>query len=523
MTKQTKETTTMFKVVVIDDEAIVRKGIINVIDWRNLGCQVVGEASNGADGFELIEKEKPDIIITDINMPEIDGLEMIKTLKDKIPLGHIIVLTGYREFDYIQEALRLGVHSFLLKPSKINEITSAIKSVCLELNYKNKREESFKQLESHYKKSLPLLKEKLLFEIMYTNCHDGEGIEEQLNLYGIEIDRVAVLSIHMDFPTNMDMYQKHLNKFGISNAFIELMESNFFCESVNISQKQLVFVLGNKGTSYKLMEGLMKEIDKFQLMIKSCFDLGMTLCVSSEGIGWKSLSQKAKECETAYRYQIYYGEDALILYDDIETLSPISQDINIETLKNDIISSIRAGNEQLVKELNKAFYSQMQNISTYKTIYKELVTDILEGGEDLRTVFANTSSLEDYHHSYEEIVYQEISRRNKLHLDNICDILKQSLDYIHKNYRESISLNDIADYTYVSTYYLSRMFKREIGKNFVEYLNEYRIEKAKVHLRDYELKTYEVADLVGISDPHYFSKLFKRYVGMTPRDYRTNL
>lgn len=515
-----KEISTMYKVVIIDDEPIVRKGIVNVINWHGLGCEVVAEASNGHEGIEIINAHKPDIILTDINMPEMDGLEMIRQTIKKIPWSKIIVLTGYREFDYIQEALKLGASEYLLKPSKIDEITTAVKKACLELEYKNRRDESIQVLEEHFKKSLPLLKEKLLFDIVFSSSHNILEIADEMALYSMVINEFLIVSVDLSHKNTVDIYQKQLFKIGIKNAFIDIFSDQYLCETINVTQSRIVFILQPERSHFEFQEDVHKKAESFQVIVKSCFDIEMTLGISTLGNGWQTLNPKMKECEQALDYKIYFGEDALILYEDIKNLSLIKEDHNIVNLSRDIMSAIKIGNEVLLSELNLKLKNIIETLDNYQTVYVKLAKEISKK-DDLD--FDTCTSFIQYHKLYEEIAITYMTINKNINMKNLSVVLKQSLEYIQNNYQDSISLQDVADYTYVSIYYLSRMFKKEIGKNFVEYLNEYRMNKAKYYLKDFELKTYEVAQLVGISDPHYFSKLFKKYTGETPTDYRSKV
>ncbi len=510
----------MYKVVVIDDELIVRKGLINIINWETLGCKIVGEAGNGIDGLKIIEEKEPDILITDINMPEVDGLEMIRNIKVTLPNIKIIVLTGYRDFDYIQEALKLGASEFLLKPSKISEIDKALRNICLELKFSKVSEERVIQLEEHFQKTLPLLKEKLLFEILYSPGLNADAIEDELKLYNTAIDEFVIVVIETAHKNEIDVYQRRLQNIGITNGFLDCLNEDYKCDSVNISQLRIGFIIQKKDENPLSITEIFHKIEKFQVIFNSCYEQELIISISSSGKGWNQLYNKMKECEEAFRYFPYFGENAVILYDDIKNLSLNMNDVNIGEIKNNIVASINAGNIKFVSELNVRLYETLKDVDNYEQFYEELLEEIVDKKNDSNDYFSDVKDIESYHQKFEAVALKYIDINKEAHRKNISKILQQSLEYIHNNYQESISLNDVADYTFVSTCYLSRMFKKEIGKNFVDYLNEYRIEKAKVYLKDFELKGYEVAELVGIPDPHYFSKIFKKYVGETPTTYK---
>ncbi len=157
----------MFNVLIVDDEPYIRKGLINIIDWKKLQCQICGEACDGVDGLEKIESLRPDIVFVDINMPEIDGLSMISKVKHLVPHTKFILLTGYRDFSYLQEAIKLGAFDYILKPSKIEEICEVVKRAVLELKYQSDEKEELNKIKESYENSKPILKQKLLYDIIF--------------------------------------------------------------------------------------------------------------------------------------------------------------------------------------------------------------------------------------------------------------------------------------------------------------------------------------------------------------------
>ena len=176
----------MFRVLIIDDEPIIRKGLKNIINWQSFGCEVCGEAADGHDGKELIKELRPDIIITDIKMPETDGLTMLRDIKSTVPDSKIIILTGHRDFDYVHEALKIGAFDFLLKPSKIEELTSVISRAVKELKFQNERAEEFEKLNELFLQNISVLREKLLYDIIYEINTNEDDIRQKLELFKVE-------------------------------------------------------------------------------------------------------------------------------------------------------------------------------------------------------------------------------------------------------------------------------------------------------------------------------------------------
>ena len=537
----------MYKVLIVDDEPIIRKGLRNIINWKNFGCEVVAEAGDGLDGLELIRKHKPDIIITDIKMPETDGLSMIKQMKEDVPDSKIIILTGHRDFDYVHEALKLGVTDFLLKPSRIEELTSAISRAVKELKFQNQRSEEFDKLSQLFTQNISVLREKLLYDIIYEINTNRDDIKEKLELFQTRQGDFRMLLVQNDAEesdgSDISQYDRHLYQFGIINTFIEIFSDKFDVLHVTLDTVGIAFiVMPREGVEDELAETINKKCTYLQEIINNCFGFTVTIAISSEGSDFTELPQKFGECRAALEHKFYLGNNSIIYHSDVNTFFRYDDHSMLEKLEKALLEGIKSGNETAVEGRLKDIYSYIRNIDPsqkefIKNFYWNTITSInnirlsLMSSEDGRKVeYTELSGLygliekcgnaDELHTLLEESARSVVSKVNNYNNKSIKLILRKAVEYLQTHYHEPITLNEVAEHTFVSTYYISRMFKKEMGKNFVDYLNELRIEKAKELLKDVRYKTYEVAEKVGIPDAHYFSRLFKKYVGMTPTEYR---
>lgn len=425
----------MFNVLIVDDEPIIRKGLVNVIEWNKLDCQVCGEACDGIRGIEMIKEKIPDIIMVDINMPGIDGLTMIKETKDLIPHSKIIILTGYRDFEYIQQAIKLGAFDYILKPSKIDEIMNILKKAVAQLNNTKKNNEEALKLKESFEKAIPVLKEKFLYDVMFKVNMDDDEIKYNCMLYNIKIENFIMILLQLKFESNpkeMDIAEDTSNCFGIIYMFEQTLLDDFLLYKISLNNTRFAFIVQPKECNKNFEQELFKQLRSFENFIKTYFEGKIDIFISTMGNGIKELYDKMNEC--------ICGDDYLSL-----------------------------------------------KINSPSKVINSVIKD---------------DSLPD---------------TNK---KNINLVLEKAISFLNNHYSENITLSDVAAYTYVSSYYLSRMFKKELNKHFVDYLNEIRIEKAKEYLKDIKYKTYEISDMVGIQDAHYFSKLFKKYTGMKPTEYR---
>lgn len=534
----------MFKVLIVDDEFIIRKGLKNIIDWRGLGCEVCGEASDGIEGIRMIRELRPHILITDINMPEIDGLSMIKETKQLLPGSKIIILTGYRDFEYIQEAIRLGAFDYILKPSKIEDLTAIVNKAIAELQLGCRLEEELSSLRRHFESKIPVLRQKLLYDVMFRINTKKDEILEELNLYGNPVEDFTIMAVETDEDGHENMksqYERHLYQFGIINTFEEMLGSSFKVANVPINSKTIVFIIQPKESSQEDMFGsLYKDAVSLQELVRNCFNFTVTISISTRGKGAMELADKTSEALEALDYKFYMGKNTIILYDDLKSFYKSTDFSVLENCEKALVQKIKSGNGESVslalgdilkcvneckldKEGIKKFYWNIINL-----IYS-LPTTMKLGDENLHSrriteifgILDQCECITELNRILEEIAISTANRINSFNRKTINSTLQKAIDYINENYHESITLNDVAEHTFVSIYYLSRMFTKELGKNYVDYLNEVRIEKAKEYLKDSGYKTYEIAELVGIKDAHYFSKLFKKYTGVTPSEYKS--
>lgn len=538
----------MYKVLIIDDEPIIRKGLRNIINWKSFGCEVVGEAADGLDGSLLIKKHLPDIIITDIKMPESDGLTMIREIKEDVPYSKIIILTGHRNFEYAQEALKLGVTDFLLKPSKIEELTAAISRAVRELKFQKDRDEEFEKLNHMFMQNISVLREKLLYDVIYEINTNREDIREKFKLFNIPERTYCMLLVQNDAGDDNDggseisQYDRHLYQFGIINTFNEVFSDKFDVMPVTLNNIVTAFLIMPNDDKESLMEVIDKKCTYLQEIICNCFGFTVTIAVSSTGSEMTELPQKFSECREALEHKFYMGSNSVIFHSDVNTFFKYDDHSMLEKLQKALIEGVKSGNEPSVKERLKDIFSYIKSIDPskkefIKNFYWNTITSInnirmsLISGEEGRKpeygelsglygLIEKCSNIEELNILLDESARSVVSKVNSFNSRSIKLVLRKAVEYLHEHYHEQVTLNEVAEHAFVSTYYISRMFKKEMGKNFVDYLNELRIEKAKELLKDVQFKTYEVAEKVGIPDAHYFSRLFKKYVGVTPTEYR---
>jgi two-component system response regulator YesN len=532
--------------MIIDDETIIRTGIKNIINWKQFDCKICAEASDGEEGAALIKQHSPDIIITDIRMPGIDGLKMINEIKDLVPNCRIIVLTGYRDFDYVQEAIKLGVFDFVLKPTKIEELTAVIDRAVNELKALKSKEEEFSKLKKLFEQNIPVLKEKFLYDLIYEIYPSSEDVLSRADLLGIDLSPFLLLVVEIDVDENakISQYDRNLYQFGIINTFMDVFSDSFKVTNIPLNDVAVAFILEIKG-SVDYLTLINNKCDYLQELLTNCFGITVTIAVSSEGREIMQLSEKYRECMEALERKFYIGNNTVIYHEDIKGFFKYVDYSPLEKNQKLLLEGIKTGNEGIVSQKLEDIFEYINNndhidMNYLRNYYWNIITyinnirlSVAQASNDrsveginiisVHNIISESQSVQELNELVREVCRSITAKINNYNNKSIKLVLRKAINYIQKHYKEQITLNIVAEHVYVSTSYLSRMFKKELGINFIDYLNGLRIEKAKELLMDPKYKTYEVAEKVGINDAHYFSRLFKKYVGISPTEFKDSV
>jgi two-component system, response regulator YesN len=526
----------MYKVLVVDDELYVRKGIINAIQWDLNKLDFVGEAENGDEAIQLAERTKPDIVITDMKMPGLGGIGLIKELKELLPATKIIVISAYSDFDYTREAIINKVFDYVLKPIKKEELNKVICS-CI-----NEIESTHKTLAINNEQSTSFVKiEKLIEELLYNEV-DNAHFETQEKML---IEKVFCYPLLHCCVCKIDHLSKQIEPYSQADAFILLKAALDYhlkdFRELNISlinriKKEIVVVTGGEKFDTETIIFLAKRVVTYcQSQYHIGISVGIGAMVSSPYDISKSYNQalkivklkKLKESGVVLSYQ-----------DNITDKSPELIDVNFTDKL--FLNSLQKGN---ATDTQKLFHSLLEKFSlgniTIYSLQKKTFLFLEEIEKMLNRFETNMDSecdkgyiqyfdelmaifrLEEIHEIFDPII-QRIAfffqTRNKKGGKKAVD---EIVKIIHQEYFKQISINDYAEKYYMNADYLGRIFKNETGKSFGDFLTEFRIDKAKKMIENNEAKHYyEIAECVGYKDYRYFCKVFKTIIGLTPGEYR---
>lgn len=486
----------MYSVILVDDEPIVREGMEYIIDWNSQGFKVIGSAENGVAGLELIKEQKPDIVITDVRMPGLNGLEMVEKAKQFSSKSKYIVLSGYSDFKYAQDALTLGTLQYLLKPIDEIELIKLLNKVKKRIEKENKEEREQKHFQEYlmiqqifsyiiheqYSKEIEILKQYKQFQLIEFNENNQytktqcEEIEKQ-----VEASNTFIYA-HGDslFLLICDGNDKEIEAI-LKEKFAEMM---------------IQAIISSKGATVEALPDLYKEI--VELNQKKYFFSDEAVLSSRLSRGEQTFLNIDKATfKLKLAIKDNQKKDINQIVDQFVQYFKYSKD-SVEFVKREWSALFRGCILFLEEGMNKPV-KEIDKDKILSIIWKE--KSINQTAEFLKYIFYDFGRF--FYESYEK--------------QNIVDEIKM---YTSKNYHLNLSLKELAQTFNYSQSYLGKKFKAETSMSYHTYLDNERLEKAKKLLQDDTLYIYEIANMVGYSNYDYFHKKFKKKFLMSPKEYQ---
>lgn len=533
----------MYRILLVDDEILVRDAIKENIDWEGLGCELAGICENGQQAAEFVKQHPVDIVLTDILMPYMDGMELSHFLHDNYPDIVIVIFSGFGEFEYAKKAIQYNVSEYLLKPVTAMELTEVINKMKDKVDQRRKEKAKMERLtraSENYRKNAQIIRSKAIEAVVNCTVDVKTGME-QLDAMGIELTEGSCRVAIFDIDIYSDIYQVDTVKRQES-ALMAFVLYNISDEIVKREQAGIAYQEGGNHVCILFQEkwgrdlnGKTKEICR-EIQQKMQEVMGISVSV---GIGkWvrrpEQLLISHDTAEKAIQYRYLLGEGLLL---DMEEMKP-EQNISLEKYLNDLSEAIKAGAqenaekamgdiEEAVKgamvEKSRACMYLQQVIRTIDRICEDVSADmekILKGRDMLLQQVTEQKSFGRACDVVREYVMKMFKMLTDMNSSSGQRQARMAVEYIQKNYMNpNLSLNDICSYLNISTSYFSTIFKEMTGETFTEVLIRTRMEKAKELLENTTMKNYEIAEKVGFSDPHYFGISFKKMTGITPTEY----
>lgn len=499
----------MFKVLLADDEPLITKGLQALMNWEDYGFEVTKIAENGLDALEYIKEHDVDLLVTDIVMPKMTGLELIEAAKKIHPSLKCIVLSGYEEFDYIKQGIKLGIENYLIKPVDEIELEQTIKSTSEQLLASRSRYAQNQEL---------VLKENVLWRLLNAEISRSEW-EQRFTFYKIEQAKPFYVVSILDFSnvTNDNLYANIKQK----------LEEEFKANCVIGPNHELLMVLHGDDA-----DELYVKNEQIAVFLQTNYqDIGPFYIAMGDVVNrFGEISESYFKAREYSLYQIVMEANTVIsnqTHIDKHALLKEQQDY-----KTAIVKSIHESYTETEQEVQRFFTYLTRNspfvapaVSRKYTI--DLVTYIHHSIQDVKH-YNHTTAIEKLvrlsdNEQIREILSEycrELIEAMSKQDEKRSPIVKDVLDYMHTSYHQELSLKTLSQRFHVNPIYLGQLFQKEMGIVFSEYINQFRLEKAKELLKTTHLRAGEIGKKVGYSDTAYFYKQFKKYVSVTPTEWR---
>lgn len=504
-----------YKVLLADDEKNIVQGISSVVDWGALNTELVATAKNGIDAYEKMIAFKPDIVISDIRMPGMDGLGLVAKSHEEFPGVQFILLSGYSEFEYARTAMHYGVKNYLLKPCSEEKITAAIQEIVDDLEAKKAQDTFISELRNKYEKAQPYIRAHLLTEFLTSRSYSSHvdlGIDNKYI-------RLVLFKLEGSFS------YEHL--FAIENIGAEILDSVLL--HTKIGENALFLIEDNLSP-----DELHQKIERIRELIYQYYKRDTTVALS-EGDQVRNARKLYREAMECLEHRFYLGEGSIITRKDILPVhTPTPNDFSVD--EQQIVLKIKSGLVRDVSEEIACTFKKMADlrlgidltksycIQLYMAIVQTVDTDHMQTylmGTAALLGMQTVQQMKEYVEAAAIEMTNEYYNRFKSKQSSVID---RVIEVINENLSNpDLTLKMVAqDLLYMNPDYLGKLFKQETGQKFSPYLTKLRIEKAVEHISKMDdVKVGTLARITGFGDnPQYFSQVFKKYTGCTPSEYR---
>lgn len=519
------------RVLIVDDEVFIRDGLCTLIDWGAAGFDEVLDAKNAMEALDKIEQALPDLILTDIFMPEMSGLEFAKIVREKYPFIRFVILTGYEKFEYAKQAIEIGVAKYLVKPIFPDELRETVHEIRNEMALENRNRNWNEMARQRLNEYRPIITEKFWGDLLSNVLTTSTEIRERAEAADIQIDYPHFCCLAVEICRLDKVFKRYgmrelpLVRFAIRNV-IEEIHSGAVVYIYDYSETILLCVL-----SMPLENEEMKNTAK---IIEDTLKIDVSVGVGRPCENISLVRQSSIEALDSVKYLAMLDQTGFIRYEEIPAWKKDHVEYPYEEEKL-IIEALRY-RDQLSDQAMEPFVKKLINQNPSPQMIHLTCVQLLGsvyrladeyGIESIPTFNQSVSRLEELV-SYNQIkqlfldLFKDIvSRKNSHHISFVSQLVDQAKQMIDSRFSNpDLSVGQIAQMLCISPNYLSRIFHQQTGVTCVEYITDCRLEEAKKLLVLTTLKNYQVAEKVGYANAHYFSFMFKKNIGCSPTEFR---
>lgn len=531
----------LYRIMLVDDEEEVRKAMIRKMDWEQLGFTVAGDAENGEDALEKLEQLEPDVVMTDIRMPYMDGLTLVARIREKYPSIKILIFSGYDDFEYAKQAIKYRVTEYILKPVNGEELAEILRRVRISLDEEIEERRNISMLQKSYENSLPMLREVFLNDLVSRGA-DISAMAPKLREYGVDILEArkwlaAVIHVErMEQAEGQELFRhQELIPISVRKLVEDHMEA-FGRFTVFNSAEGITLIAAVDGNNSET--GLINLLDDICKESRRMLGVTITAGVGHSCDTLQEISRSYQTAVDALGYRAIVGGGRTIYINDVE---PVNRGkLQFETKEEaELTAVIKFGTKDQIGDMLRGFAARMDDAKVHANQYQVYMLTIVNCLIRLMQQYdLKMSDMFDSEEHYADII-KRICRRESFAeemipmacrmneaLDQARDnttrkVIVEAKEFIQENYADpELSVDVLCRYLHMSPAYFSTVFKRETGQTYVNYLTEVRLQKAEELLEKTDDKTYEIAQKVGYQEQNYFSYVFKKRYGVSPTKYR---
>ena len=509
----------MFQVLLVDNESSILGGLQVAIDWAAQDCAICGTATNGVDALQKIADRRPDIVISDIRMPEMDGLTLARRIREDYPATPVILLTGFPDFEYAQRAIQYQVADFVLKPTTEEQLIQALRNARsrIDINARAARADHAAT------DSLQLRRNLLLQNLLYGTAPSLLYTMNQMRELSLDLSNYYVIRCGIQPESAAD------DPLELTRQACRLVQEQLTAYPsypVPFSDRYAYLVLCAP-SDFQPITACLQAVRQADMNVNYTLTIG----ISQHQTDPAAMQHAAREADNAQQFAETDRQFAVFSFENL----PVPDravferlDKLVDLVRTALENNNRAGVLQYYPRLFEEIRREKLSMTAVRRVCNFLTTCAQEMLLYSRTDVMLSStpdalpagiSLDDLEQSLYATLMRVLDAVDETGAD-MDNLIRGVKNYIDQHYQENLSLELLAEQAHLSSSYLSKLFKKEIGQNLSSYIHHVRIERAKTLLRTSNLKTYEIAEAVGISDPVYFSRLFKKATGCKPKDYR---
>ena len=537
----------MFKLMVVDDNRLVIESIIEFINWKEMDIELAGTCYNGQEGVELAAQLKPDFIITDVDMPILNGIDMAKHIKSVYPETKFVFISCFEEFDYIKGAMDVEAYQYILKPLNFKELRDVLKKLSNEKKELVEKYAEITKIKSKIKGNAYYAYEAFYKDIVHGNLKDESVMEQRLNELELVINRQNYVAICCQIDNFYLKYVdgKEVSRFSsieaIKKYFYKIIGENFEYYLINQYDNSITLILTDaKRSKQKIIDELIWYAEELHKVIDEQLGITISTGISDAGNQLLSISALIFDAENIVKQNLRNKSNQILVYNKLNQKMDIP-DYDINIIHKEVKEIIESNDGVLVNDFLSKYYNDRFNLSHIYVVSLTLtivniIMEYLDGDnskyeqvfkDDRNNIrsrilqFEIVQDIKDWVYGI-FINFQEVQNQNsqKNRYDKIISDIKKNIE---ENYANFNNIEEIISNLYISASHANLIFRQKEGITIFDYLILTRIEEAKKMLSNPYNKVYEVADKVGYKNKSYFSALFKEYTGMTPRQYTDSL